>query len=519
MVSPLPDWATSIRPHQERAVEQIVRAYRDGKEVVWLDAPTGSGKTLIGDLVRRELGLERALFVCSSKTLQDQVAGDFPYAEVLKGRANYESGTPGVACDSCTYGGATAPCYWCDDRDLCPYQMAKRATRYAELGVLNTTYLLTEGSGPQSTFAGRELVIADECDLLESELMRHVELYVPNGLLRMLRTHPPKTGSHYKTVALWLDGDVAPGMFRLAARQRADDPVGAKRRQNYRQMGAKAKWMAGQIADGGWVRADRGDDFAMKPVTVENYGQDRLWKLGQRWLCMSGTIIDPYRMSRDLGLDDDAWELVTVENTFPVEHRPIRVVAVADMKNGPRWEEEADQMCRAIWGVCEQHPDERILVHSVSYKLTEKIVKSFKLTPMLRPIITYRNAAEREAAIRDYRATERAVLIAPSLERGVDFKGDDCRVVVVAKIPYPNLGDKQIAARLHAPGGQDWYTVQTVRSLVQMTGRGVRSADDWATNYILDRGILRLLRERRGLFPQWWLDAIDTKYPKTNIIR
>ena len=145
MISPLPTWATSIRPHQQRAREDIARAYENGAKVVWVDAPTGSGKTLLGDLVRRDLGLHQALFVCSSKTLQDQVARDFPYSEVLKGRAHYATDTEGVTCDSCTYGGIDAPCYWCHSRDGCSYQIAKRAAVEAELGVLNTTYLLTEG--------------------------------------------------------------------------------------------------------------------------------------------------------------------------------------------------------------------------------------------------------------------------------------------------------------------------------------------------------------------------------------
>lgn len=517
MISPLPDWATSIRPHQQQAREDIQRAFNGGAKVVWLDAPTGSGKTLIGDLVRRDLGLERALFVCSSKTLQDQVSSDFPYAEVLKGRANYPTDTEGVTCDSCTYGGVDAPCYWCSSRDGCSYQIAKRATRTAELGVLNTTYLLTEGSSPRSAFAGAPLIIADECDLLESELMRHVELVLPGGLLKALGTSAPDTGKHYKTIADWLDGIVAPRLFNMASRQRKSDPDGAKRQIRYRQMGAKTKWMAQQLIGGGWVRADRARDFAMKPVTVERFGQERLWGLGQRWLCMSGTIIDARRMSEDLGLREDEWELVSVANTFPVENRPIRVVPVADLRNGPKWEEEAGRMAKALVNVARLHPDDRILVHSVSYKLTEVLTGG--LEGAGRPVFTYRNAAERDEAIAKYRANERSVLVAPSLERGVDFSGEDCRVVVVAKVPYPNLGDRQIGARLHSHGGQDWYTVQTVRSLVQMTGRGVRSADDWATNYILDRGFLRLLRERRELFPQWWLDAVDTKFPTYNLTK
>jgi Rad3-related DNA helicase len=85
---PLPDWL-QIRDYQLDAVERVVKEYEAGARVVFLDAPTGTGKTAIAEMVRRRLEVARGLYVCTTKSLQDQVARDFPYARVLKGRANY----------------------------------------------------------------------------------------------------------------------------------------------------------------------------------------------------------------------------------------------------------------------------------------------------------------------------------------------------------------------------------------------------------------------------------------------
>jgi Rad3-related DNA helicase len=63
---------------------------------------------------------------------------------------------------------------------------------------------------------------------------------------------------------------------------------------------------------------------------------------------------------------------------------------------------------------------------------------------------------------------------------------------------------------MNTPDGQYWYTIQTIRSLVQMTGRGVRSKEDWAHTYILDAGFMDFLRRNRHLLPEWWLDALRT---------
>jgi Rad3-related DNA helicase len=79
------------------------------------------------------------------------------------------------------------------------------------------------------------------------------------------------------------------------------------------------------------------------------------------------------------------------------------------------------------------------------------------------------------------------------------------------------LGDQQVSARLHTRGGQQWYNVQAVRSLIQMTGRGVRSADDWCTSYILDSSYYKLAKGNKHLLPGWWREALDTTTTKREL--
>lgn len=111
----LPAWAHTIRPAQQEAVDAIVRRFESGATVVLLDAPTGSGKTLVAELVRRKLGM-RAVYVCSDRGLQDQVLRDFAYAQVIKGRRNYPTANrpdafPELTADDCT-GTAERRCDW-----------------------------------------------------------------------------------------------------------------------------------------------------------------------------------------------------------------------------------------------------------------------------------------------------------------------------------------------------------------------------------------------------------------------
>lgn len=151
-----------------------------------------------------------------------------------------------------------------------------------------------------------------------------------------------------------------------------------------------------------------------------------------------------------------------------------------------------------------------MLVHTVSYDLTRKLELELKAKHGLK-VITYGAGKDRDAALQKYKALKGAVLLAPSMERGIDLPDDLCRVQVIAKVPFPSLGDKQISARMHLPGGQMWYTVQTVRDVVQMAGRAVRHKEDHATTYVLDRQFARnLWAKNRQLFPGWFREAVDT---------
>ena len=81
----LPEKFTEFRTHQILALERIEASK---KKVVLLEAPTGSGKTLIMAALGKYLG-EQVCYTCHTKQLQSQVVNDFPYAVELKGRANY----------------------------------------------------------------------------------------------------------------------------------------------------------------------------------------------------------------------------------------------------------------------------------------------------------------------------------------------------------------------------------------------------------------------------------------------
>lgn len=520
----LPPWVKEVRPHQQQAIEQVMEHYANGIDAVFLDGPTGTGKTLIAEIVRQLID-GNCLYVCSDKSLQDQFARDFPYAKVLKGRANYATqSNPNATAADCTAKTWKDMCFHCEDgKPGCPYETAKKEALGAPLAVTNISYLLTEANYVGG-FSGRDLIIVDEADTLESMLMNFVEFRIPVAYLKLARMDPPIKGAHKKTIIEFLQAFIKTfkpmtHAERDLKRQRGMMAcvTGAQRLVLELERELRLRAESNDEDKGLWLREyGRDDQFIMKPVLVDSFGTKNLWKHGKKWLVMSATLISSDEMSDSLGLPFD-YATVVVPSTFPVKNRPIILAPVANVTYKELKEGTAiDDLAYAVQTILLKHPKDRVLVHTVSYDLTSRLsyqLRSGHYQVRGRDIITYEDSRDRNAALERYKRTPSAVLIAPSMERGVDLPDDLCRVQVVAKTPFPSLGDRQVSARVNmGSAGATWYAVQTIRDVVQMCGRGIRHKDDHAVTYILDRQFAsNLWRKHEKLFPAWFREAVDSR--------
>lgn len=531
----LPKFITKFRDHQITAVNEVLTHFANGHRVVFMQAPTGAGKTIMAEMIRRRVG-GQAVYTCSTRTLQDQFQTDFPYAKVLKGRSNY----PTASGKRDAFGDATegawheptgadctktarAECRWCPTMGVCPYRIAKREALGSDLTVLNTAYLLTELNKGAAAFGGRDLVILDEADLLEGQLMGQVEVTITPKWRKLLKLEPPVR----KTVpSAWLSWILETALPQAKTFLRTMPPVerattsGIRDRATLESLIEDLEAVAGSMATDqntgegkGWVYTDYSKDpsyhpITFKPVRVDGYGT-QLWGAGKLMLLMSGTILSADAMAKSLGLDEP-YGVVDVPMQFPVENRPIHIAPVGSMARKAQ-DATKPKMVDAIVAIINAHPNERVLIHTVSYALSKFFVEELRVHTLGRQVVSYNSAWEKDAALARYLDTPGSVMVATSMDRGVDLPGDDCRVQIVAKIPFGNLGDKQVIARMHSQGGEEWYAINSLRSLMQMTGRGVRSMDDYCETYILDAGFDNLWRSVKNFTPEWWVDAMDRK--------
>jgi ATP-dependent DNA helicase DinG len=336
------------------------------------------------------------------------------------------------------------------------------------------------------------LVVLDEADLLERELMSHVEVRLSPRRQKELGINPPAKKTVEEAWSDWVRDEALPKVVQALAAMGPlayhSDPREIRRYKSLHQLLTSLRNLRDDLPNGGWIydyASDRQSDIAFKPIRVDKYGPSKLWAHGGTFLLMSATIISAGQMADDLGINGQGeWEVVDIPMGFPVENRRVSIVPVVEMTKATE-ETGRPLMAQAVAGVLKLHEDERVLVHTVSYGLAQYISDHLRRNTT-RPIVTYVEGSGKDAALKKYLGTKGAVMVAPSMDRGVDLPDEACRVQVIAKVPYPYLGDKQINARRHTRGGSTWYAVETVRTLVQMCGRGVRSETDHAETYVLD---------------------------------
>lgn len=480
--------------------------------------PTGTGKTFIAMAVRQLLDVS-TVYVCTTKSLQDQFLKDFPAAKLIKGRNNYPCGRvenkfPDVTAEDCLGSSCVTGC---------AYATAKLEAKHSPLVVTNMAYFMAEIQYSRQ-LADRGYVVIDEADTLEDALLEQVSVQISTWDIEKYKLGTPllKTkfeewrdwaGKAYTIVRAQLEGVETQLKFYDHEGSWHTAPIGLIReRKALSRMTGKLGFFLKHV-DQYWVweKVESANPkypgkWVFKPVRVDQFG-DILFTAGKRFLFMSATILDDHQYERNVGLaahrEEGEVGYIEVDSSFPKERRPIVIRKGVDLTY-----KNIDAGLRELGGAVRQildaHPSEKGVIHAVSYRNAQVIKQAAPDRVLLH------DAGSRGRVITEFkRSGSPLVLVSPSAERGEDFPDDICRFIIVVKLPFPYLGDPRVSKRLHSmKDGQKWYALRTISKLIQMTGRGMRHEEDSCVSYILDPGFKRLFMENRSMFPKWWKEAL-----------
>lgn len=515
--------SSPFRQYQKEAIEYVLES---DKKFIFLEAPTGSGKSIIG--IISAMCKNGANYSVHSKTLQHQITRDFPEAKSLFGRANYEcTHNPDLTCAECFHT-KDLPCEY--KKENCLYEIQKSKVLTSRLRILNYDYLLSEcnyiGKFSVLKDPAKNFNVLDEADSVENTLINFVTLtFTSYGLSRLGLKNEIEELKHTskdkeKLLSSWK-------LFAELAMERAqeikksldikvanfrsplthDNIRTLKDRTSIVRMMEKIKLFLGSV-DETWLYDDSQEDrYVFRPLWLnEEIANQFMWRHSNKWLLMSASFLPIHIECKRLGIPLDETDYKVLPSTFPVSRRPIHIEETANL-TGKTMAEETPKLIARIDKIIKSKPTEKGLIHAVSFKLANEIYRGIDSDRLI-----IHDSANRQDKLEFFmESKDPLVLISPSMERGVSLSMDLCRFIIIAKCPFLSLAEKITAARLYSSGkiGHMWYVATAMTTVLQMCGRGVRSKDDACETWILDAQFKRIYQQYPSFLPPWWKDAVE----------
>lgn len=516
------------REKQIKALEYVEKVINLGYKDVVISAPTGIGKSLIGATVcawaktQAQLPNQEGGYVLvMQKVLQDQIAaelsklGGTASAYLLKGAVEYKCPTHKVCsvgrlreCELCRTGG-------------CTYKLAKAEFLEAAYAVTNYAYFFTERAHV-GDLGPRRVLVCDEAHNLPKAVTRFIQLEIAED--RMVDLAPTlEDDPRFREIQTreeflaWANEAYLPAVKEQAELLAAladggsvsteDLKLAFEVEQHYLQSKlAIGQYQANEEDWAFWRSEDRGPvTLTLRPIEAAPYMDQMIRSAADVRIYMSAFLGPKAVFCRELGLDPKKVAWLGLSSSFSPESRPVVLATVGSMARS-QLETTTPGVLRLIDKLLTKHEGERGLIHTNSYALADKVVEHLAQTGHATRVRYPKEAKERDSMIAEHRATDGSVLVSPSIGEGFDFKGDSARFQIIAKCPWPSLGDKQVAIK--AERAPEWYKVEALKSLIQTCGRVCRDETDFGVTYILDEDAKRLLRETDHAVPAWFKEAV-----------
>lgn len=557
-----------FRPQQKEAILAIIEAYeKDPNGIFLLDAPTGSGKSVIAMLFADFLAFKgnRGYILASDLALHEQYVKDFRGMQLwnwgnIKGVDNYECAVNGERfsvgdCKSkgISYEAAEAlPCF-----KQCGYLTSRKKAIKSPVALLTYPYALIQrnyveqqqqGKGKGSPFPQRDFVVCDEAhkllDIVQShfspivshdihkkvektlENIGEIGLKVPTVNLIGLKKNieevyteesPAVILAHLKEITKILGGLVksTADIREVAGKEFGENEVP----QDWLSTFNLTDWLKD-------VHCKLEDYCEIIEKTglqkmVKNPGEtsitfnciDEYYLLHKHFfnkfgfkLLMTATMGGVQDFMRNHGIK--AAEYFKIESHFKWERSPI--IFYPGKKMSARFlTDNMDWAVKRVVEILKTHSTESGIIHTGSYELGQKVWKNLP-KELRKRVLLYKGSDEKEKMLKKMKKTRGLVAMGPSLLEGLNLVDDLSRFQIFLKVPYPHLGDKYVAAKLNY--SQKWYNWKTSVSVLQGVGRSIRTPEDWAVTYLIDGCFSDLFKNAGTQFPPEFRSRVKVEY-------
>jgi Rad3-related DNA helicase len=557
-----------FRPQQREVILDMIRAYdEDPNGVFLLDAPTGSGKSIIAMMFSDFMNHrgQRGYVLASDLSLHEQYVKDFRRLQNwnwgnIKGIDNYECDVNGekFSVGHCASRGMSyeqAEKLECFAK--CGYLQARKKAIRSPLALLTYPYALIQrnyveqqqqGTGRGVPFPQRDFVICDEAhklldivqnhfspiitDDIQNKVQKILDLMIENSLpapkIDLLKFDKLVKSIFSDENEVSLLGNLTKLVDQLAlivkANERTREVVAEEFGENdlpadLKQLFRLTDWckdchckfedyvsILNKVGVQKMIK-NPADKHIVFNCIDEYYLLQRHFynKFGFKVL-MTATMGSPKDFMRNHGLKTAKY--FKMDSHFAWEKSPI--IFYPGKKLSARYlEENIEWAIEKTVELLNSHQDQKGIIHTGSYELGERVWS--KLPREIRKrVLTYRGSEEKDKIIKKHKKNLGAVLMGPSLLEGLNLADDDSRFQIFLKVPYPHLGDRYVKAKLE--DSQKWYNWKTSISVLQGAGRSIRTPEDWAVTYLLDGNFADLLKAAGDQFPPEFKSRLVVEY-------
>lgn len=497
-------------PHPPRQEQVEVMGYLDEtaktggilspRKRISIEAPVGVGKSPVAVTFAREHG---GSILVPQNALQRQYLRDWPDMPHLRGGAHYtcSKGTkdhPSCRRSSCA---VREEC-----RAHCPYAFAKDQYLMAKAALTSYAMFLAMLIHTPDDTPSRKWVVLDESHNFDEAVISasEVSFTEPEFMKHTRKPLPTPPGGVYTLEhAATVLSAMSAGLSASIAKEKHETPerlswelLVDSIENALSEIGNDAKWVSQVDVPFG---KDGVRKFWVKPLLPDTSYARYMSTLNV--LGLSATPI-PSDISKQLfGVD---FQSFAVSSPFPVENRLIHYRPVARMSYN-NLATAIPEMAKAISQILPQFADKGI-IHCNSFKLGDSLFNLFDV-PTRKRILLHRSGMNKEDLLAQFAAAPKgAVLMSPSITEGIDLKDDCGRFNIIAKVPFPALGDPWVIQRKDEIDG--WYNWKTALAISQATGRTTRHENDWSDTIILDQSFATLYDRNQAMFPKWFTEAV-----------
>lgn len=531
----------TIREQQKEVIAELNKI-TDDKKYIMLQCGTGTGKSALAVGISNTIG--PSFILTTTKQLQDQYNKDFSKTSFchIKGKGNYTCSFMDdlVTCD-------IGPCiadmklkYKCGSK--CEYY--KLREKALESNILCTNYaFFFRNCDCGDWMVKRPLMIFDEAHNLENQLVTFAEIDI--NLNSIIQKYINQSEQYqYNTLLSRIEGltqdddyfqwlsDVN-SVLILPIYEELENAINQllnkgfnlvetgevlelkKLRDRFYMLDKYKKKIEYLLTrENRWVYSKyQTKDSQYSSVKAAPIDAGKIFKtfvssFADRFIFMSATLLDLKTFADSIGLEKDECAFIDFDSPFPPENAPIVPMNCLDLKYNPNGldDDQRIELIKLIRKLVLAYPDKKGIIHTGNKQITRIIYDSFKDNP--RFLFRIDDITNQDIYERHLKSHSPTILVSSSMIDGVDLYGDFSRFQVIIKLPFLSLGDRRVSVKAKLYDG--WYLTQTWMRLIQSSGRSIRSENDVADTYVLDKAWKWAYKQAkdRNILPKQFIERV-----------